>query len=165
MSAIKAVAVAGDIITAYGQGADMCWAGLLSGKTAIRTFNRFNTAPFVTGKAAFIAELKKEADTSLTAQMLQIVIKRAVGLIPDDAFLILASTTGEIDYVEKSVGEGADDAKESLSVSLLEKTARIAGTKGKGMVVSAACASSSTAVAQAAGMIRSRAYDCVLVVA
>ena len=43
MSAIKVVIVGGDIVTSYGWGIDACWEGLLSGKTAIKKMERFET--------------------------------------------------------------------------------------------------------------------------
>jgi 3-oxoacyl-[acyl-carrier-protein] synthase II len=85
--------------------------------------------------------------------------------IPIDSFLILATTVGEIDMLERFFLSGHSGIKESTPSKLLRKTTRLAGVKSPGMVFSCACASSSAAVAQGADLIRSGKKDSVLVVA
>ena len=85
MHAPEAVVVACDIITPYGLGVDACWDGLLSGKTAINSLDRFDTAQFQTKKAAVIAELKIGQNDSLVMQMLKPLLKKASAVIPKNA--------------------------------------------------------------------------------
>lgn len=165
MSAVKSVVVAYDMVTPYGWGIGSCWDGLLSGKTAIGRLDRFETKSFLTGKAAVIPDLPNGQDESLVMQMLTPLLTQASAVIPSDALLILATTTGEIENLERYVLDGSPDAVGSRLDYLLNKVLHLTRVSVPGMVVSAACASSSAAIAQAAAMICSGERDCVLVVA
>ena len=165
MSEVKAVIVDGDIVTPYGWGIDACWEGLMSGKTAIGPMDRFSTESFQSHYAAVVADLNSGHDDSLVVQMLSPVLKKSEEKIPHDAFMILATTVGEIDLLERAVVGDDPDSDRSRPDFLLEKAQSLAGTNAGGMVVSAACASSSAAIARAAGRIRSGKSDCVAVVA
>jgi 3-oxoacyl-[acyl-carrier-protein] synthase II len=161
---MKAVAVGCDLVSPYGWGVEACWEGLLSGETAIRAFERYAGESFPTGKAAFVEGLDPERDETLVMQMLGPLIEKNASLIPADALLLLATTNGEIDILERSVLEGTVDAAASRPECLLGKVAALCGFGETGIVVCAACASSSAAVAQGAAMIRDGDRDCVLVV-
>jgi 3-oxoacyl-[acyl-carrier-protein] synthase II len=165
VSAVKSVVVAYDMVTPYGWGIGSCWKGLLSGKTAIGRLDRFETKSFLTGKAAVIPGLPNGQDESLVMQMLTPLLTQASAVIPRDAFLILATTTGEIEILERYVLDGGPDASGSRLDYFLNKVRHLAHVSVPGMVVSAACASSSAAIAQAAAMICRGERDCVLVVA
>ena len=162
---MKAVAVACDMVTPYGWGIDSCWKGLMSGMTAIRPIDRFSTLNLQTQNAATVPGLKARINKSLIIQMLIPLFANIAPKIPDDSFVILATTTGEIEILQRHILSGKTETKKSLPGNLLNKVISLAGTCGKGMVVSAACASSSAAVSKAASMIRNRDLDCVLVVA
>jgi 3-oxoacyl-[acyl-carrier-protein] synthase II len=99
-------------------------------------------------------------------QMISLLLGRSGSTIPADAKLLLATTKGEIDLLEKSILGGSGDAAESSLNNLLRKVTERAGTGGdNGLVVSAACTSSSAAAARAAAMIRGGHADCVAVIA
>jgi 3-oxoacyl-[acyl-carrier-protein] synthase II len=164
LAEIGAVAVAVDMVSPYGSGVDSCWQGLLSGNTAIRRFERISSQFFPTEKAAFVSDLDPDGDETLVMQMVRPLIQRNASAIPPDALLILATTNGEIDILERSVLSGIPDASGSRPDRLLKKIECLCGLSDSGIVVSAACASSSTAVAQGAAMIRDGDQDCVLVV-
>ncbi len=160
----KAVATVCDMVTSYGCGADLCWKGLFSGITAIRPIERFSTQNMQTSNAATIPGLKINKDETLVMQMLNPLLSKISADIPHDTFVILATTNGEIEFLQRYVYGEENSAKESLPDCLLEKIMLIAGTYGKGMVVSSACASSSIAASMAASMVRNKDHDCVLVV-
>jgi 3-oxoacyl-[acyl-carrier-protein] synthase II len=164
MGTVKAVVVASDIVTAFGWGVDSGWEGLLAGKTAIRRLERFSTKEFVTENAGVISELNPHQDESLVMQMLRPLFAEKASLIPRDASLILATTQGEIDILEQSVLGSDVPARESCPDRLLYKVADLSGVTGSRMIVSAACASSTAAVAQAANWIRNGQAHSVLVV-
>ncbi len=164
MSDIKAVVTDCDIITAYG-GIKLSWEGILSSKSAIGKVDRFSTASFQSSNAATVAGLKYFKDDSLVMQMLLPLLKHSKASIPSDALLILATTTGEIDILERHVLEGVGDAKESGLNFLLERVKALIGISGDGVIISSACASSSAALGFASSLIRSGKQDCVLVVA
>jgi len=162
---VKAVIVSCDMVTAYGQGTDACWKGILSGKTAISRLNRFNTRAFQSDYAATVKNLRYLQKDSLVKQMLKSLFSKTSALIPKDAKLILATTKGEIDLLEKKMITGAGDVSNCSLGHLPGKVSDLAGVKDTGIIISAACASSTTAIARAAAMVRSRLTDCVLVVA
>jgi 3-oxoacyl-[acyl-carrier-protein] synthase II len=165
LAEVKAVAVACDMVSAYGWGVDCCWEGLLGGRTAIRPFERLSGERFPIGKAACVPGLHPERDETLVMQMVRPLLEKSAALVPRDAFLILATTNGEIDILEQFVLRGAPDPAGSRPDFLLKKLEFLCGSRDPGMVLSAACASSSAAVAHGAGLIRDGDRDCVLVVA
>ncbi|MBI5664963.1 MAG: beta-ketoacyl-[acyl-carrier-protein] synthase family protein [Nitrospirae bacterium] len=161
----KAVVVSCDMITAYGHGIDVCWDGIMSGRTAVADIERFSTWAFQSGSAAIVDGLKYLGDDSLVLQMFNEIFNRNSEVAPKDSALILASTKGEIDLLEKNLLSGEGDALGCNLDNLLQKVKRLAGINGEVIVVSAACASASAAIARAAAMIRSGQKDCVLVAA
>lgn len=152
-------------ITAYGEEVSACWEGLLKNQTAIRDIRRFDASHFHSKKAATINDISVKGNESLVMQMLTKLSSHALNEIPIDTDMILASLNGEIDFVEAEVLSGKAVAKESRLDFLLDKAMKLFGIRGKGMVVSAACTSSSVAIARAASMVRSGQSECVLVVA
>jgi 3-oxoacyl-[acyl-carrier-protein] synthase II len=162
---MKAVAVESDIITPFGLGIEACWDGLLANRTAISRISRFITKAFFSDYGGTISDLTYHGEISLVMQMLSKLFDRPGTKIPNDAKLLLATTKGEIDLLEKSIITGVGDVAESSLNNLLRKAIDLTGIEGGGMVVSAACTSSSAAAARAAAMIRSGSADCVLVVA
>ncbi|MCX5698237.1 MAG: beta-ketoacyl synthase N-terminal-like domain-containing protein [Candidatus Omnitrophica bacterium] len=165
MPKIKAVITNYDLITAYGRGIQPLWEGILSGKSRIDKLERFLTHSFLCHNAAIILELSLLKQDSLLMQMLKMILTKDLNIIPRDAFLILATTVGEIDLLEKAVLKKTNNPEESKLTNLLKKVKTLAKIKEEGMLISCACASSSTAIAEAAGIIESGKGDCVLVVA
>ncbi|MEW6599911.1 MAG: beta-ketoacyl synthase N-terminal-like domain-containing protein [Nitrospirota bacterium] len=161
----KAVVVSSDMMTAYGHGEDVCWEGIMSGRTAVADIGRFNTSAFQSGNAALISGLKYHGQDSLVLQMFKKIFSNPSNTVPKDSALILASTKGEIDLLEMSLLSGRGDSSECNMNNLLLKVSRLAGISGEAMVVSAACASATAAAARAAAMIRSGLKDSVVVAA
>jgi 3-oxoacyl-[acyl-carrier-protein] synthase II len=162
---MKAVVVESDILTPFGPGIDACWDGLLANRTAISRISRFSTKAFFSECGGIVPGLQYHGEISLVMQMISMLFDRSGTKIPGDAKVMLATTKGEIDLLEKSIITGIGDVAESSLNNLLRKVIDLTGTKGGGMVVSAACTSSSAAVARAAAMIRNGHADCVLVLA
>lgn len=161
----RAVVVSCDVITAYGHGAEVCWNGIMSGRTAVADFDRFSTGAFQSGSAALVNGLEYLGNDPLVLQMFKKIFNKPSEAVPKDSALILASTKGEIDILEKSLLAGEGDAAGCNLNNLLRKVSLLAGIIGEAMVVSAACASATAAVARAAAMIRSGHNDSVLVAA
>ena len=152
-----------DVITALGPGADRLWQGVLSNQTAIRPFNRFATANFQTHNAAFIGHLDSAKNDSLAWQMLWPILLPVKSMVKKDTILFLATTTGEIDFLERAV-KGRGNYKTSSPLVLLERVKKLLKIK-EGRLISAACASSSSALAQAAAAIESKGTTSAIVVA
>ena len=137
----------------------------ISGKTAISKLNRFSTRAFQSDYAATVKNLEYLQNDSLVKQMLKSLFNNCSELIPQDAKLILATTKGEIDLLEKKMLKGTGHVSDCNLNHLLKEVSVLAGVKDAGMIISAACASSTSAIARAAAMIRNRLSNCVLVVA
>ncbi|MFH1260154.1 MAG: beta-ketoacyl synthase N-terminal-like domain-containing protein [Elusimicrobiota bacterium] len=163
----EVVITAYDLITAYGCGIEVCWQGLLSRQTAIRRCERFFTGNFQTNNAATIPlfDERKTSEDSLLIQILRMLIGEAGANIPKDSRLMFASTAGEIDVLEEAVIAKNSEVQDSYPGCLLAKVKDLCRLSGPALYVSAACASSTAAVAQAAMMIESGLTDCVLVAA
>jgi len=161
---VKAVVVDYDIVTAYGGGLDQCWQGLLSERTAISTVNRFDTGAYRSSQAGIISGIEPGRQESLCLQMLKLMFGSLRHPIPRDSLTILASTTGEIDLLERSVLQGEGIVDESCLTRLLDKIRGLLNIAPEGLVISSACASSAAAVAHAAALIRDGHEDSILVV-
>ena len=161
---MRVVVVAQDVVTAWGCGLEACWRGVLSGKPAVARIDRFDTQSFQSHIAALVPELDGCADESLVMQMLGPMLGPLAGMLPSGTLVILASTTGEVDLLERHLlGRAATD--ESRMDRLLGRITAVLGIEERGRIVSAACASSSTAVAHGAALIKSGERESVLVVA
>ncbi len=165
MPSIKSVVVACDMVTSYGQGVNLCWKRLMAGESAIGEITRFDTRHFKTNRAGIIPGLSCGSGESIIMKMLAPMFKDKRALIPEDSFPILATTTGEIGYLEGHIITGKGEYKQSDPGFLLEKIVKLTGAKYPGLLVSAACTSSNTAVAHGAALINSGRYDSVLVIA
>ena len=164
MFKIKVVITDYEFITGYGLGIAHLWNGLKNKKTCIRSLRRFSVKSFQSKSAACVNGLTYLKNKSLVLQMLEKVFAKNNN-IPPDAFLILATTIGEIDILENVVLRDKRVTKDCVLTSLLNKVQQLVKIKEPGIIVSCACASSLTAIAQAASMIRSGKKDCVLIVA
>jgi 3-oxoacyl-[acyl-carrier-protein] synthase II len=155
-----------DVVTAYGWGLDALWDGLISNQTAIRTTDRFADRGFLSNQAALIPDLEIADGESRAMAMTRRLLLPLVGKIDPMTPLILATTVGEIEYVEQSIlEENPERAADARPQVLLGRIKRLLGLKGPAMVISSACASSAVALARGASMIRHGDAKRVLVVA
>ena len=161
---MKPVVVDGNVTTAYGVGIDLLWDGLSRGHDAISEVTRFPVDHFPCQVAALVNGLCCHEDTSLIMQMLAPLLDTFTKTSMDDVFVILASTTGEIDLLERSVVDESADVADSRLQHLLKRVITLCGATS-GMVMSAACASSTAAIAHAASLISAGVKKAVLVVA
>lgn len=157
--------VDGDLITAFGPGLPAVWAGLLEGRSAVKPLARFLTDPFQCHSAAVLDDLSYREDDSVVWQMLTQLLVENDPRIPDGAPILLASTTGEIDLLEKEIDAGGSEGLQSKLSLLLEKICSRLGGSHDGAIYSSACASSTVALARGAEMIEQGECDCVAVIA
>lgn len=162
---MKAVVTDYDIITPFGCGTTPCWEGLLAGRSAIAELKRFDTAAFQSAVAGTIPDLSYHQGPSLVWQSFQRLAERAAGRIPSDARLILATTTGEVDLLERALLSGESVERAGSLDGTLRKTRDLFRLSNAGTLVSSACASSTAAIAIGAAAIRDGECDCALVVA
>lgn len=159
---MKAVVTDFDMVTPYGAGTEACWRGLLSGRSALAPLERFDTAAFTSRIGGTVDGLGE--GESLVFQLLERLFQGKGTPVPPGAPLLLATTTGEADLIERAVLEGRNDWRAGALECLLEKTCRRLLAPCGGRVVSSACISSTAALAEAASMIRADEVDCAFVV-
>jgi 3-oxoacyl-[acyl-carrier-protein] synthase II len=154
-----------DIVTAYGWGIDALWKGLMSSRTAIRSSKRFAERGFVSDQLAMVPDLSVPPGESRSMAMLRRLLAPLAGQIDPQTPLTLATTVGEIEFLERAVlDESPGLADEARPAALLQRVKSLLGLTGPGMVLSSACASSATAIARAASMVRHEQAPHVLVV-
>jgi len=164
MTSNKVVVTNANIITGYGYGIDLCWDKLLLNKTSITKNSRFSTKKFISDYAALIPNISIKKNISIIMQMLNPLLDEIKINLPPDSLLMLATTTGEIELLEDSIISQSGDIKKSEINNLLEKIQSGLNMEKDAMIISAACASSSTAIAQAASMIKNGIKDSVLII-
>lgn len=168
LTAGRAYIVGSDMLTPYGRGVDAAWDGLMSGASAFRDVSgRFSTKAMKSDKAALVEGLSYNAPegASLVMQMLSALLAPMKGALPEGVRVYLATTKGEIDLLERSVIDGDKTlAHESNPRVLLHRLEHMLELEGNGVVVSAACASSTAALAMAASDVSASRVPAALVV-
>ncbi len=159
------VVVAWDFMTPFGHGLKTCWEGLLSGRTTIMPCRRFCTEAFGGAWASVVPGIEPRPSESLLEHMLRPVQETLQPYLPSDTRLIFATTVGAIDELENAVLTGNGNCQAGNVLALLERVRSGFGLSDTSILVSAACASSTVALAQAAAWIQDGTASAVLVVA
>lgn len=155
------------VVTAFGGGIDTLWRSLMEGQSAIRPVHRFRADVYSSGVAAIIDDLDDfEISAGGGAKSLAVCLLERLlqdfGPVPSDSRLLTATTKGAIDTLERWRRDGG--AKPLSIPALGITTAGLLGLGDGGVNVSAACASSTAAVAWAVRLIESGEEDSVVVV-
>jgi 3-oxoacyl-(acyl-carrier-protein) synthase len=162
---VNAVIAQSDVVTAYGWGLDALWNGLMSGKSPIHASKRFAMRGFVSDQMADVPDLQIAPGDSRAMALLRPLLTKLAGKLDPSTTLILATTVGEIEYVENAVlNTDPSLAQQAGPLTLLHRVKDLLGLSGEAMVVSSACASSAAALTRAAAMIRHERAKQVLVV-
>jgi 3-oxoacyl-[acyl-carrier-protein] synthase II len=158
-----------DLVTAYGYGIDALWNGLFANQTAIRSTDRFKDRQFVSDQAALVPELQCPPGTSRVMAMLTPMLAKLAGNLNPKTPLILATTVGEIEFIESAILNGPLDYSAHAALAapsnLLSQIKALIGLTGPATVISSACASSSAALSRAASIVQHGEAPAVLVVA
>ncbi len=168
----NAVLVEYDVLSPFGRGLDPLWRALLERRSAFADIPRFDTTAFAcrqaalvpNGTEAVVPEREPLDGDSLVIRMLRRLLPPATPF-PADTLLLLATTVGEIDELEHDALVGGSDPLAGAPERLLERARALCGLTGPARLVSAACASSTVALAEAASMIRAGECEAALVVA
>lgn len=151
--------------TAYGSGLQACWRELLAGHSAVAEETRFAERDFISRLAASAPRQTLDCrQNSRLKSILAPVLDRLRPRIPTDAAVLLATTVGEIDLLETEVLRDTADRTAGDPMRLLTWVRERVGLHGSACLVSAACASSSLALARAAAMVESGQVEAVLAV-
>jgi 3-oxoacyl-[acyl-carrier-protein] synthase II len=155
--------VAHDMITAFGRGVPAAWDGLLAGRPAFSTVGHFSCEQLGCRLAA-LAPVAATGPSRLWAMLEPLVLDLAPA-VPAGTQVLLATTTGEIDRLERHLEHGEGGRDDSRPELLLERIRARLERPGPGRVVSAACASSTIALALAAEDVERVRCEAALVVA
>jgi 3-oxoacyl-[acyl-carrier-protein] synthase II len=145
------------VVTPFGIGIDPLWNALIAGKSAIAPCRRFDVSAFDCKNASILElEIGKSHDApSLIWSLLEPLRDQIKSWECDH--LILATTKGEIDLLERELElNGYDKGKkhpEELTLNAFRKKVVEYLAIPEGTLVSAACASSNSAIGIAAEML------------
>ncbi len=145
------------IATALGN-LEQTFAGLLRGSTGIGPINRG-----FSGNAATIALLEQPDNTSCIHTLLELVLQDFPGL-SRDTVPFAATTKAGVDSLEKVMRGIPADIQNAFPQWLLSRVRRRMSLDRAGLAVSAACASSTIALARAAREVAFGRAESVLVV-
>jgi 3-oxoacyl-[acyl-carrier-protein] synthase II len=148
-----------DMITALGKDAQKSWDALLAGKAALAPDARFYPADTEKCYPVGVADAVDNVDTVGRSRFMRVMapLLPTMGcVVPQDAKLILATTVGEIDLLEANREDGKP-------LDTLAHVREQLGLERPGLLLSAACASSTAALATAAEWIASGRESCVCV--
>lgn len=157
--------VAQELLSAYGRGVARCADGLLAGPSALRSA----TGPEGPAAAAaqFAGRIPADELPVAGAGRFAALLRAGIAgmVVPADASIYLATTAGAVDELEAAVFAGAEFTGQGGFSQLHELAAAAFGVAAERIqVVSSACASSTAALALAAGAIRRGETECALVV-
>ena len=163
-SAVTTVAVVEQgLISAYGDGVACCADGLLAGRSALARAGDALSLPLREIPVGRVLGLG-----SGSGRLMRLLVRLfgAGFRLPSEAVIYAATTVGEIDALEAEVRAGKTENPEVGRVSMLgARVAELLGCPATiGVTFSAACASSTAAVAMAASAIRRGEVSCALVV-
>lgn len=150
------------LVSGAGNSLEATWNYIMTGRTAIRKMNRFPTTAYQSDIGAFIADIEPSGGDSLLRKIKDLLLDQ-IEQAPSDALLIAASTKAGIDNLEKIRRGVAADPEDVLPGSITKWVSDGLGLTGRSFHISAACASSTVAVAQGAALISSGAEDSVII--
>lgn len=133
-------------VTAYGSGIEQLVDGIYSGKTAV---NKNNNLPYTDFPCASVDGLDDSSPRvfQLLERLRLLDIK-----LPAESPVLLALTIGAVELIEMKLTNNCQGAETSHIAALISLVKKLWGNR-KIYVISAACASSASAVAQASSMI------------
>jgi 3-oxoacyl-[acyl-carrier-protein] synthase II len=150
------------VVTPFGDDLNALWLAVLAGKSAIRPVRRFAVSGYQAGIASWIEDLASINNRSmghrLTARLLH-----QLAPLPADTLLITATTKSGIDNLERMRRGVPADPADVLPAGWFDDVRRRLKLTDEGFNISAACASSTIALAQGAELIASGYTDAVLV--
>jgi 3-oxoacyl-(acyl-carrier-protein) synthase len=163
-AAVKTVAIVDQgLVSAYGDGVSCCADGLLAGVSRLSRAGEAFSPPlreFPVGRVSGV-----EGGTGRLGRLLDRLFVKPPALLAG-ARVYVATTVGEIDFVEADIRADQKLNRPEYQVSSL--AGRVAERLGlpasSGVLFSAACASSTAAVAMAASAIQQGEADCICVV-
>ena len=144
--------------TPFGTSIAGIYSKLTENRTAFKITKRFDTNSFLNNVVAEIPDIQK-SEESILWQVIKPLREQIISWNAD--YLILATTKGEIDLLENECRNGG---RYNCDLSDLLKKSLKSFNISDGMIVSAACASSNSAIAHAAEMLVLNQFSRIAVV-
>ena len=138
------------------------WESLMNGRSAIQPVRRFATDAYSANIAACIDDLAPLNGCSLVRELV-LRLLRQLGPVSPETWLITATTKSGIDNLECAGRGGAADLDDTMLEGIFRQVRRQLKLNGECLNISAACASSTMALMQAAMLIGAGCTDAVLV--
>lgn len=152
--------VATTAVSALGETQYKTWQRLLAGKSAMAPIQRFDTAPYYSKIAAEIKDLQPDSQTeSRLPTLLKKLFQDFPEPLPKSCTLIGATLKGAIDQQEK-IWQGESELKKYDAATWI---AQHFGLDNPGIMINAACASSTIALTTAASRIAAGQQEAILV--
>ena len=152
------------VVSALGSNLEELWCRLIQKERAIRPITRFpvDQNHYRSKIAAVIKGLNPPPGRSLLKDLLDRLVDQ-MGPVPENAALITATIKSGIDNLESDCRGKPTGMQDILLTSLADYIGERLGLTGKGICISASCASSTIAVARGAALIASGQAEAVLV--
>ena len=154
--------VEANVVTAVGGTLEETWRSIARGTSGIAPVQRFSTADYDSRIAATVRGIESSGERSIILDIINRLLER-MNSVPEDVSLITATTKLGIDNLERMSQGEKIYARDILPATMPELVAAKLGLRNTGVNISAACASSTIATAQAAEMIAGDRADAVLV--
>ena len=151
------------VVTALGSLPGELWGRLGRGETALAPLGRFATDALACHQAACLPDLTEAEEGNPTWTLLRRCLALLRPVAPD-TFVIWAGVKGNAHTVEQTL-EGRRATEIFLPRHYRRGVCELLGTRGEGLELNAACASSTAALALGAEMIRRGEARAVLVCA
>lgn len=157
------VVTASALVTGLGLDLESLWQGAMAGESAIRPLTRFATGRYLSANASWIDGLDSTTGSSAVYPLLERLLD-GFAPVPADAELLVASTKGCVDVMERLQSGLSSEPGDVLPAQLLRRIAAMTGLTSRGININAACASSTVAIARAASLIATGRSQAVLVI-
>ncbi len=164
--------VRAEAVSALGPTRVQTWEALLAGKSAAAPITCFNTEPYYCKKAAVIKDIDCDPeDSSRLSLLLQKLLSNFPHRLPENCGLIGSSLKGAMDQQEncwrrtETAAAGRRQSKNPPPPpeAAAKFIANHFSLNDSGLIINAACASSTIALIRAAARIKAGFADCILV--
>lgn len=151
-----------EVVTSIGNSLEATWDAAMKGKRGMGPISRFSAKAYEEGIAALIDDLTWTSERSIIDELLSRLLSGKKS-IPSDTALITATTKLGIDNLERRRRGESVRVADILPSSMPEMVSTKLGISKRGFNISASCASSTIAIAEASGMIATGMSEAVLV--
>lgn len=151
-----------EVVTSIGNSLEATWDAAMKGKRGMGPISRFSAKAYGEQIAALIDDLTWTSERSIIDELLSRLLSGKKS-IPSDTALITATTKLGIDNLERRRRGESVRVADILPSSMPEMVSTKLGISKRGFNISASCASSTIAIAEASGMIATGMSEAVLV--